>query len=62
MLQLEICCSFEPIAYGKAAESKRSCQKSCLKFKNGKFEIEDKALGVNPTIYKLEALLQEESC
>ena len=46
--------------YGKAALSERSCREWLQKFKNGKFDIEDKECSGRPKVYEdaeLKALL-----
>ena len=51
-------------AYGDAALSERSCE-WFQKFKNGKFDIEDKERNGRLKVYEdaeLEALLDEDSC
>ncbi|EGI60743.1 Mariner Mos1 transposase, partial [Acromyrmex echinatior] len=52
-------------AYGEATLSERSCREWFQKFKNGKFDIEDKERSERPKVYEdaeLEALLNEDSC
>ena len=52
-------------AYGEAALSERSCREWFQKFKNGKFDIEDKKRSGSPKVYedaKLEALFDQDSC
>ncbi|KAG5321876.1 MOS1T transposase, partial [Pseudoatta argentina] len=52
-------------AYGEAALSERSCREWFQKFKNGKFDIEDKERSGKPKVHEdaeLEALLDEDSC
>jgi len=52
-------------AYGDAVLSERSCREWFQKFKNGKFDVEDKEHSGRPKVYKnaeLEALLDEDSC
>ena len=51
--------------YGEAALSERSCREWFQKFKNGKFDIEDKECSERPKVYgdaELEALLDQDSC
>ena len=51
--------------YGEAALSERSCWEWFHKFKNGKFDIEDKERSGRPKVYEdaeLEALLDQDSC
>ena len=51
--------------YSEAALSERSCRKWFQKFKNGKFETEDKESSGRPKVCedaKLEALLDKDSC
>ena len=51
--------------YGEAALSERSCHEWFQKFKNDKFDIEDKVRSGRPKVYEdaeLEALLDQDSC
>ena len=51
--------------YGEAALSQRSCREWFHKFKNGKFDIEDKERNGRPKVYEdaeLEVLLDQVSC
>ena len=51
--------------YGEAALSERTCREWFQKFKNGKFDIEDKERSGRPKVYEdaeLEALLDQDSC
>ena len=52
-------------AHGEAALSERSCCEWFQKFKNGKFDVEDKERSGRPKVYEdaeLESSLDEDSC